>query len=80
MILVKNIAIFGSSRSGKSTLAKMISKKHPNYHIIIGDDIRWAFQEVLPKNNINSKGGIGMLEDFPNFLSHSTLLCPQNQS
>ncbi len=68
MILVKNIAIFGSSRSGKSTLAKMISKKHPNYHIIIGDDIRWAFQEVLP-NNINSKDGIGMLEDFPNFLS-----------
>lgn len=69
MILVKNIAIFGSSRSGKSTLAKMISKKHPNYHIIIGDDIRWAFQEILPNNNINSKGGIGMLEDFPNFLS-----------
>lgn len=66
---MKNIAIFGSSRSGKSTLAKMISKKYSNYHIIIGDDIRWAFQEVLPNNNINSKGGIGMLEDFPNFLS-----------
>lgn len=66
---MKNIAIFGSSRSGKSTLAKMISKKFPNYHIIIGDDIRWAFQEILPNNNINSKGGIGMLEDFPNFLS-----------
>ena len=66
---MKNIAIFGSSRSGKSTLAKMISKKYSNYHIIIGDDIRWAFQEVLPNNNINSKGGIGMVEDFPNFLS-----------
>ena len=66
---MKNIAIFGSSRSGKSTLAKMISKKYPNYHIIIGDDIRWAFQETLPNNNINSKGGIGMIEDFPNFLS-----------
>lgn len=25
---MKNIAIFGSSRSGKSTLAKMISKKY----------------------------------------------------
>ncbi len=66
---MKNIAIFGSSRSGKSTLSKMISKKYPNYHIIIGDDIRWAFQEILPNNNINSKGGIGMVEDFPNFLS-----------
>ena len=66
---MKNIAIFGSSRSGKSTLAKMISKTYSNYHIVIGDDIRGAFQEILPNNNINSKGGIGMLEDFPNFLS-----------
>ena len=33
MILIKNIAIFGSSCSGKSTLAKMISKKYPNYYI-----------------------------------------------
>ena len=65
---MKNIAIFGSSRSGKSTLAKMISKKFPNYHIIIGDDIRWTFQQTLPNNNINSKG-CGMIDDFPNFLS-----------
>lgn len=69
MIWLKNIAIFESSRSGKSTLSKRISRKYPNYHIIIGDDIRWAFQETLPNNNINSKGGIGMVEDFPNFLS-----------
>lgn len=66
---MKNIAIFGGSRSGKSTLARMISKKYPNYQIIIGDDIRWAFQTVLPQNNINTSGGIGMQDDFPNFLS-----------
>ena len=66
---MKNIAIFGSSRSGKSTLSKMIAKAHPNYHIFIGDDIRYAFREVLPNNNINEYGGIGMKEDFPNFLS-----------
>lgn len=66
---MKNIAIFGSSRAGKSILSKMISKKYHNYHIIIGDDIRGAFQEILPNNNINSKEGIGMVEDFPNFLS-----------
>lgn len=66
---MKNIAIFGSSRSGKSTLSKMISKKFPNYHIISGDDIRNTFSDVLPQNNINSKGGSGMVEDFPNFLS-----------
>lgn len=66
---MKNIAIFGSSRSGKSTLSRMIAKKHPNYHIIVGDDIRWAFQEVLPDNHINSRGGEGMKEDFPAFLA-----------
>lgn len=66
---MKNIAIFGSARSGKSTLSRMIAKKYTNYHIIVGDDIRWAFQDVLPNNNINSTGGSGMKEDFPNFLA-----------
>lgn len=66
---MKNLAIFGSSRSGKSTLAKMVAEKYPNYHIYIGDDIRWAFQETLPQVNINMYGGSGMIEDFPNFLS-----------
>lgn len=66
---MKNVAIFGNSRSGKSTLSKMISKKYPHYHIIIGDDIRGAFSETLPNNNINSKEGSGMVSDFPNFLS-----------
>lgn len=65
----KSIAIFGSSRAGKSTLSKMIAKKFPNYHIIIGDDIRSAFGKVLPNTNINSQGGIGMVDDFPRFLS-----------
>ncbi len=66
---MKNIAIFGSSRAGKSTLSRMISQKHPFYHIIIGDDIRGAFQNTLPKTNINVTGGIGMVDDFPNFLA-----------
>lgn len=52
---MKSIAIFGSSRSGKSTLAKMIAKKYQNYHIIIGDDIQWAFQETLEKIIANNK-------------------------
>lgn len=66
---MKNIAIFGSSRSGKSTLAGMIAKEFTNYFIISGDDIRWTFQHVLPGNNINNRGGIGMRDDFPKFLS-----------
>lgn len=67
---MKNIAIFGSSRAGKSTLSKMISKKYPNYHIIIGDDLRSTFTEVFPDLNINSENGSGMKDDFPEFLSH----------
>lgn len=67
---MKNIAIFGSSRSGKSTLAKMICKEYQNYHIIIGDAIRKAFSEILPQNHINNKNGSGMQEDFPKFLSY----------
>lgn len=66
---MKNVAIFGSSRSGKSTLAGMIVKEFSNYFIISGDDIRWTFQKVLPGNNINNRGGKGMKEDFPKFLS-----------
>lgn len=66
---MKNIAIFGASRAGKSTLADRICEKFPHYHIIIGDAIRGAFSEVLPQNNINSKGGSGMIEDFPQFLA-----------
>ena len=68
---MKNIAIFGVSRSGKSTLANMICKKYPNYHMIIGDAVRNAFTQVLPQNHINSdQNASGMLEDFPNFLAH----------
>lgn len=68
---MKNIAIFGASRSGKSTLAKMICKKYPNYHIIIGDAIRKAYSEFLPQNNINNKEAAGIIEDkdFSKFLA-----------
>lgn len=66
---MKNICIFGASRSGKSTLSRMIAKKYSNYHIMNGDAIRGAFSYALPNNDINSHGGIGMKDDFPNFLS-----------
>ena len=66
---MKNIAIFGSARSGKSTLSKMIVKKFPNYQIYIGDDIRGAFDDVFPSLNINSRGGSGMVNDFPKYVS-----------
>ncbi len=64
---MKNIAIFGASRTGKTTLARMINKNYLNYHIISGDSIRHAFQNELPKNEINKFGGSGMKEDFARF-------------
>lgn len=64
---MKNIAIFGASRAGKTTLAREINKIYPNYHIINGDSIRKAFQEELPQNDINKYNGKGMKEDFAKF-------------
>lgn len=64
---MKNIAIFGVARSGKTTLARMIKQRFTNYNIIDGDCIRSTFESVLPSNNINHLGGEGMVEDFPKF-------------
>lgn len=64
---IKNIVILGASRAGKSTLAKMINKIYPEYHIISGDSIRHAFQNELPQNKINQFGGDGMVEDYSRF-------------
>lgn len=66
---MKNIVIFGSSRAGKSTLSKMIFHAHPSFQIYVGDDIRGAFQNIIPELQINSKGGKGMEETFPAFIS-----------
>ena len=64
---MKNIAIFGASRAGKTTLARKINKIYPNYHIINGDSVRRAFEKELPQNNINQYNGTGMKEDFARF-------------
>ncbi len=64
---MKNIAIFGASRAGKTTLARNINKVYSNYHIINGDSIRSTFEKALPQNNINKYNGSGMKEDFARF-------------
>lgn len=66
--MYKNIAIFGPSRSGKSTLAAMICKQFDNYHAFGGDEVRDAFMEVFPESGIDNHGGSGMHGDFQNFL------------
>lgn len=66
---MKNIAIFGASRAGKTTLTRMINERYSNYHIISGDSIRHAFQYELPQNETNKFGGKGMVEDYARFSS-----------
>ncbi len=45
----------------------MISKKHSNYHIIIGDDIESAFQEAPVYMYLRPK--LGIFRRFSNFMS-----------
>ncbi len=65
---MKNIAIFGSSRAGKTTLAKMIARRYPRYQFMVADILIGTFERVLPQLQINHDGGRGMEEDFPRFL------------
>lgn len=63
----KNIIIIGAARSGKTTLARMISKKL-NYSLISLDDIICAFEE-LPNCNIKHDGNdITTSRNFTPFL------------
>ena len=66
---MKNIIILGVARAGKTTLARMIKEKYPNYNIINGDCVRNAFEKVLPKEHINHTNGNGMVKKFPEFCS-----------
>ncbi len=66
--IMKNVAIFGSSRAGKTTLAKMIAKRYPGYQFMVADIMIGTFERVLPQLDINHNGGEGMREDFPKFL------------
>lgn len=64
----KNILIFGSSRSGKTELAKLINKKY-GYGIISLDHLVTAFQEVYPQLHINHRSLNGEpVEKFQDFL------------
>lgn len=58
------MAIFGSSRAGKTTLAKMIAKRYPKYQFMVADIVIGTFERVLPQLEINHVGGKGMQEIF----------------
>ena len=64
---MKNIIIFGSSRSGKTELAKRLSKKL-NYNIVMVDSLVSAFQNSMPEMEINHSNrdgkAINNLEPF----------------
>lgn len=54
----KNILLYGSSRSGKTTLSKLISQKL-GYNIVSLDSIVSAFSRALPQLNINHDNADG---------------------
>lgn len=63
----KNILIIGAARSGKTTLARNISKKY-NYNLISLDDIISGF-EGIPNSNIKHDGNeIETSKNFSKFL------------
>lgn len=64
----RNIFIFGEPRSGKSTLASMITNKF-GYHIIRSDCERNTLKKIFPDLNINSKTALSSRE-FQLYLSH----------
>lgn len=49
---MKNIIIYGSSRSGKTQLAKMIAQTY-HYNIVMVDSLVSAFQNSMPDLKIN---------------------------
>ena len=52
---MKNIILIGSSRSGKTTLARMIKEKNDSYNILHGDMIIKAFQSYSGETASNLK-------------------------
>lgn len=66
---MNNILISGVPRSGKTTLAMMLAKELPNYHIISLDCLRNSFDDIFPELNINPRGGENCFVDFPRFIS-----------
>ena len=67
MKLKKNIIIFGTSRSGKTTLAIKLSKKI-GYSVIMTDPLVTAFEQSFPQLNINHSNHDGQsvknIQDF----------------
>ena len=49
---MKNILLLGVARSGKSTLAKKIIEKYPDYKVLDLDSILDAFAETFPGVNV----------------------------
>ena len=65
---MKNIILYGSSRSGKSTLAKLICKEL-NYSYVSIDKLVTAFEQAFPDLQINHKDRTGKsVENLEPFL------------
>ncbi len=56
----KNILLYGSSRSGKTTLSKLLNKKF-NYNVIALDSFVSAFSRAIPQLDINHNRADGVV-------------------
>lgn len=60
---MKNIMLIGVSRSGKSTFARMLKEKYPEYNIIHGDMIKKSYEK-----NIDNSKKLREVKEYRNFL------------
>jgi len=74
---MKNILIWGVSRSGKSTLARLV-KKDTGHSIIELDHLRCAYQAMFPKTNDKDTNATLRLQDMLAKLLSS--ICHSNET
>lgn len=60
---MKNVMLIGVSRSGKTTFAKMLKQKYPEYNIIHGDMLKKSFEK-----NIDNSKKLKEIKEYRNFV------------
>lgn len=80
---MKNILIFGISRTGKTTLSNLIKSKYKSYNLIHSDSIKWAIIRADNKQdyyntNIDKQKNFEYSENFQKILLEFFNSCIRN--